>query len=133
MIGTVEVKVLSSEPRDVGQLERTYLLTVKLCGFLMFSALGVLLHFKMNTSEQETRPIESGFTFKNKVMSFLLLVVCLGSIIVNSINYSHCITHYKNREILTSNYNFLSVGLMTCIIVLLVGINVVFLIEGYQT
>lgn len=133
MIGTVEVKVLSSEPRDVGQLERTYLLTVKLCGSLLLSALGVLLHFKMNTSEQETMPVESGFTIKNKIMSLLLLVVCLGSIIVNAINYSHCITHYKNREILTSNYNFLSVGLMTCVIVLLVGINVVFLIEGYQT
>lgn len=133
MIGTVEVKVLSSEPRDVGQLERTYLLTIKLCGYLILTAVGVLLHFKMNTSEEESKPEEQGFTMKNKVMTYLLLVVCLGSIIVNLINYLHCITRYKNRVILTSNYNYLSVGLMTCIIVLFVGINVVFLIEGYQS
>lgn len=131
LLTMLPVEVSSSEPRDVGQLERTYLLTVKLCGYLIFTAIGLLLDFKMETGDAGGSNPNSILLRYSVLLTFIVLGVCLMSIMVNSVNYWLTVHRYANHSILTKNYNIMSISSMSLVFIVFAGVNIVFLYYGF--
>lgn len=121
------VHITSSEPRDVAQLERTYLSTVKLCGFLMLAAIAMMYDFRMSTSGSFTHSSHK----INQPMTYVLLGASAACMVVYVLNYFFCVHRYIHKQIQTANYNTATVGVTLAMMVVFVGINVVLLVEAY--
>ena len=132
------MKVTTSEPRDVLQSERTCLTFIRFSTALFFTALGIILGFKLDTSGKtpnstpdKGNPIFSHSKF-SKAASFILLVLALFVLILSAVNYFITIHRYAKRKIETYNFNNLTTVICMTVIVLTLGvINIVMIIEGY--
>ncbi|CAX40100.1 conserved hypothetical protein [Candida dubliniensis CD36] len=132
------MKVETSEPRDVLQSERTCLTFVRFATALFFTALGIILNFKLDTSG--TPDDNSGNNKKkyfnhtafNSAISYILLVLALFVLFVTGINYFVTINRYAKHKIATYSFNNLTTIIgMTSIIVTLMAINITMIVEGY--
>ncbi|ODV80091.1 uncharacterized protein CANTADRAFT_89676 [Suhomyces tanzawaensis NRRL Y-17324] len=130
------MEITASEPRDVLQLERTCLTFIRFACSLVFSALGMVLNFKLNTSGKPTKPHQprKGFnrTAYTTAAAFVLVVLAFAVLILSGINYLITIQRYASHKIETYNYNNMStVVCMTCVFVTLIAINVSLIVDGY--
>ncbi|KAL6454414.1 hypothetical protein SBY92_003879 [Candida maltosa Xu316] len=132
------MKVETSEPRDVLQSERTCLTFVRFSTALFFTALGIILNFKLDTSGELHDPDDNkrkkyfNHTAFNTAISYVLLVLALFVLGVTGVNYFITIDRYAKHKIATYSFNNLPtiIGL-TGVIITLMAINVTMLIEAY--
>ncbi|KAK6456078.1 uncharacterized protein RJT20DRAFT_127860 [Scheffersomyces xylosifermentans] len=131
------MKVSASEPRDVLQSERTCLTFIRFSTALFFTALGIILNFKLDTSgveETDPNPHHGGFDASTYSMavSYILLLLSLGTLILSGINYFITIKRYANHKIQTYAFNnFSTVVCITCVIITLMAISISLTIQGY--
>ncbi|CAK9437296.1 uncharacterized protein LODBEIA_P16740 [Lodderomyces beijingensis] len=134
------MKVTTSEPRDVLQSERTCLTFIRFSTALFFTALGIMLNFKLDTSGQEPaqpdpnrrkHPIFNHSKY-SKAASFMLLILALFVLVLSAVNYFITVNRYARHKIATYNFNNLTtMACMTGIVFTLGVINITMLIEGY--
>lgn len=127
------LEVLLSEPRDVLQSERTLLSFVRFAAALYFTAVGMILGFKLQSSEDKTGG-GSGPHFRigtyTHVISMILIVLALSTLIVSAVNYFKTVRRYSQRRIHTYGTNNLTLMIcVTAVVITLVGINVSLIIE----
>lgn len=126
---TLLMKVSTSEPRDLLQLERTCLTFVRLASSLFFTALGIMLNFKLDTSGGSQK---SSSTLFSVTVSFILLGLGFAALVISGIDYFITIDRYAKHKIDTYNFtNFSTVICMTCIIITLMGISISLIVEEY--
>lgn len=131
------LKVLTSEPRDVLQLERTCLTFIRFSTALFFTALGIILNFKLDTSgdKQPTDPSDRYKKYHTRFatgMSYALLFFSLIVLIISGVNYFITVLRYAQRKIQTYSFNnFSTMIVMTGIIITLAAINISMLIDEY--
>lgn len=127
------MKVSASEPRDVLQLERTFLSFIRFATSLFFTALGIVVNFKLDSSgksEQNEPPFQS--SQYSTVISFILFVLSFCVLVISGVNYFITIKRYAKHKIETYNFNNLATVIcMTSIIITLIAISVSLIIEGY--
>lgn len=126
------LEVLLSEPRDVLQSERTLLSFVRFAAALYFTAVGMILGFKLQSSEDKTGG--SGPQFRSRtythVISMILIVLALSTLIVSAVNYFKTVRRYSQRRIHTYGTNNLTLMIcVTAVVITLVGINVSLIVE----
>ena len=131
------MKVETSEPR-VLQLERTCLTFVRFSTALFFTALGIILNFKLDTSGSPDD--NSGNNKKNisitrhSIVPYLIYYLFLPCFVlcVTGVNYFVTINRYAKHKIATYSFNNLTTIIgMTSIIVTLMAINITMIVEGY--
>ena len=131
------MKVETSEPRDVLQLERTCLTFVRFSTALFFTALGIILNFKLDTSgspddNSGNNKKNISITAFNSAISYILLVLALFVLCVTGVNYFVTMNRYAKHKIATYSFNNLTTIIgMTSIIVTLMAINITMIVEGY--
>ncbi|KAI3404994.2 hypothetical protein KGF56_002159 [Candida oxycetoniae] len=132
------IKVATSEPRDVLQSERTCLTFVRFAAALFFTALGIILNFKLDTSGNNLldkpgkHPRGFNHSKYSQAASFVMLILSLLVLVISTINYFITINRYAQRKIETYNFNNLTTMIcMTGIIVSLGVINITMIIEGF--
>ena len=128
------IKVSASEPRDVLQLERTCLSFIRFAASLFFTALGIVINFKLDSSghngKKKQRPFNS--SKYSTVVSFILLALSFSVLVISGINYFVTVKRYAKHKIETYNFNnIVTVICMTSIILTLMGISISLIIEGY--
>lgn len=131
----VIMKVSASEPRDVLQLERTLLSFIRFATSLFFTALGIVINFKLDSSgksgNNKKRPPFNSSTYST-VASFVLFGLSLCVLIISGVNYFITIQRYAKHKIETYNFNNIATVIcMTCIIITLIAISISLIIEGY--
>lgn len=129
------MKVSASEPRDVLQLERTLLSFIRFATSLFFTALGIVINFKLDSSgksgNNKKRPPFNSSTYST-VASFVLFGLSLCVLIISGVNYFITIKRYAKHKIETYNFNNIATVIcMTCIIITLIAISISLIIEGY--
>ncbi|KAK6459960.1 hypothetical protein DFJ63DRAFT_321235 [Scheffersomyces coipomensis] len=130
------MKVSSSEPRDVLQSERTCLTFIRFSTSLFFTALGIIVNFKFNSSGQ---PIDDdnprgrfNASLYSTIVSYVLLLLSLATLVLSGINYFITVQRYANHKINTYSFNnFSTVIVMTCVIITLIAISISLIVEGY--
>ncbi|KAI5958875.1 hypothetical protein KGF57_002309 [Candida theae] len=132
------MKVVSSEPRDVLQSERTFLTFTRFATSLFFTALGIILNFKLDTSgddkskSQDERKSGFNHTKFSVAVSYLLLVLSLFVLVVSGSSYYITINRYAQHKIATYNFNNLpTAACITGVIITLIAINVTLIVEGF--
>ncbi|KAI5968226.1 hypothetical protein CANMA_002442 [Candida margitis] len=134
------MKVVSSEPRDVLQSERTFLTFTRFATALFFTALGIILNFKFDTSGDSTKnsPSEAGpkhrfnHTKYSVAVSYILLVLSLFVLVFSGLSYYVTINRYAQHKIATYNFNNLpTAACITGVIITLIVINVTLIVEGF--
>ncbi|KAI5962503.1 uncharacterized protein KGF55_003579 [Candida pseudojiufengensis] len=128
------MKVVSSEPRDVLQSERTCLTFIRFSTALFFTALGIILNFKFDTSGEPDHDKHRRFSHKKYsiAISYILLILSFLVLLVSGVNYFITINRYARHKIDTYNFNnFTTAICITGIILTLVAINITMIIEGY--
>ncbi|CUM54725.1 uncharacterized protein AC631_04244 [Debaryomyces fabryi] len=127
------MKVSSSEPRDVLQLERTFLSFIRFATSLFFTALGIVINFKLDSSGKSGKKEPPFNNSKySTVISFILFVLSLCVLVISGVNYFITIKRYAKHKIETYNFNNLATVIcMTSIIITLIAISVSLIIEGY--
>lgn len=129
---TLLLKITASEPRDVLQLERTALTFIRFACTLFFAALAIMLDFRFVTGQTSdtTLPV-SGVAFATAT-SFILLALSLTLLIICGINYFVTVRQCAGHKIITSGVNHYGTILcMSSLVVVLVGICVSLVIQGY--
>ncbi|CAG91085.2 DEHA2G23760p [Debaryomyces hansenii CBS767] len=129
------MKVSASEPRDVLQSERTLLSFIRFATSLFFTALGIVINFKLDSSgksgNNKKRPPFNSSTYST-VASFVLFGLSLCVLIISGVNYFITIQRYAKHKIETYNFNNIATVIcMTCIIITLIAISISLIIEGY--
>lgn len=132
----IVMKVSSSEPRDALQLERTCLTFIRFACTLFFTAIGIALNFRFDTSSasdnNDSDDIIPKQSIYSKVISFILIGLSLAVLIVSGISYFITINRYAEHKI--KNYGFNNFTSMICIssvVLTLMGISISLLVEGY--
>lgn len=128
------MKVSASEPRDVLQLERTFLSFIRFATSLFFTALGIVIRFKLDSSGNDEKEGKQPFdpTEYSTAVSYILFFFSLSVLIVSGINYFVTIKRYAKHKIETYNFNNMATVIcMTCIILILMAISISLIIEGY--
>lgn len=130
------MKVVSSEPRDVLQSERTFLTFTRFATALFFTALGIILNFKFDTSGDKSHENEQKHKFNHTkfsiAVSYILLVLSLFVLVVSGSSYYITINRYAQHKIATYNFNNLpTAACITGVIITLIVINVTLIVEGY--
>ncbi|CCG23317.1 hypothetical protein CORT_0D04770 [Candida orthopsilosis Co 90-125] len=133
------MKVVSSEPRDVLQSERTFLTFTRFATALFFTALGIILNFKFDTSgdatkspDEEDQKHRFNHTKFSVAVSYILLVLSLFVLVVSGSSYYITINRYAQHKIATYNFNNLpTAACITGVIITLIVINVTLIVEGF--
>ncbi|CAD1808359.1 hypothetical protein K4G60_g1003 [Candida parapsilosis] len=134
------MKVVSSEPRDVLQSERTFLTFTRFATALFFTALGIILNFKFDTSgddaakspDEEDQKHNFNHTKFSVAVSYILLVLSLFVLVVSGSSYCITINRYAQHKIATYNFNNLpTAACITGVIITLIVINVTLIVEGF--
>lgn len=131
----VIMKVSTSEPRDVLQLERTCLTFIRFAASLFFTALGIIINFKLDSSGKKSsgnknKPFDT--SKYSIVVSFILFALSFAVLVVSGINYFVTVKRYADHKIQTYNFNNIATVIcMTFVIVTLVAINISLIVEGY--
>ncbi|RCK62593.1 hypothetical protein Cantr_09301 [Candida viswanathii] len=134
------LKVETSEPRDVLQLERTCLTFVRFSTALFFTALAMILNFKIDTSGESgndtgnNRKRKKYFNHNafNTSVSYILLVLSLFVLGVSGVNYFITVNRYAKHKIATYSFNNLTTIIgVTGVILTLMVINITMIIEAY--
>ncbi|OVF04337.1 hypothetical protein A9F13_28g00374 [Clavispora lusitaniae] len=124
--------VSSSEPRDVLQSERTLLSFVRFATSLNFTAIGMILNFRLDTSSGDGDSGSGHFddTTFNSVVSFILVVLAFGTLIVSGWNYFRTVRKYSQKRIHTRSTNNMSmVVCVSAAVMTLIGINISLVVE----
>lgn len=123
------MKVSSLEPRDVLQTERTCLTFIRFSTTLFFTALGIVLNFRLESDGKGKKTAQSTFS---KVVAYALLTLSIATLLVSGVNYFLVVNRYAMHKISTTNAtSFASMMCVTGVIITLVGINIGLIIEGY--
>ena len=124
---TLVIKIVSSEPRDVLNLEITCLLFIQFSTSLFMSALGVMLNFRLDTSgnAQRGRDNSSNIT----AISFMLVGLSLVVMVVAGINYFVSVDRYARHKVRVQFSKFISVFSLTSTIVILIAINLYLIVD----
>ncbi|RCK59544.1 hypothetical protein Cantr_07609 [Candida viswanathii] len=134
------LKVETSEPRDVLQLERTCLTFVRFSTALFFTALAIILNFKIDTSGEsdndtgDDRDRKKYFNHNafNTSASYILLVLSLFVLGISGVNYFITIDRYAKHKIATYSFNNLTTIIgVTGVILTLMAINITMIVEAY--
>ncbi|KAI5954438.1 hypothetical protein KGF54_002213 [Candida jiufengensis] len=129
------MKVVSSEPRDVLQSERTCLTFIRFSTALFFTALGIILNFKFDTSgdsKDENKHRRFSHRKYSIAISYILLILSFLVLVVSGVNYFITIRRYARHKIYTYSFNnFTTAICITGIILTLVAINITMIVEGY--
>lgn len=138
------LKVETSEPRDALQLERTCLTFIRFATALFFTALGIILNFRIDTSgalndgggddndDDDHKKKYFNHTAFNTSVSYILLVLSVFILIVSGINYFITIDRYAKHKIATYSFNNLTTIIgVTGIIITLMAINITMIIEAF--
>lgn len=133
------MKVVSSEPRDVLQSERTFLTFTRFATALFFTALGIILNFKFDTSgdatkspDEEDQKHRFNHTKFSVSVSYILLVLSLFVLVVSGSSYYITINRYAQHKIATYNFNNLpTAACITGVIITLIVINATLIVEGF--
>ncbi|KAK6204598.1 uncharacterized protein RJT21DRAFT_9727 [Scheffersomyces amazonensis] len=134
---TLVMKVSASEPRDVLQSERTCLTFIRFSTSLFFTALGIIVNFKFDSSGEKTTPTSPPHSHFNAslystVVSYILLILALATLVLSAVNYFITVTRYANHKIDTYSFNnFATVICMTCVIITLMGASISLIVQGY--
>lgn len=127
------IPVSLSEPRDVLQSERTLLTFVRFALSLNFTAIGMILNFRIETSPSE--PDQGHFDDKkfNHAVSFVLVSLALCTLFISGWNYFRTVKKYSQKRIHTrATSNTLMIGCVTAAVLTLIGINVSLIAESYM-
>ncbi|KAK6866932.1 hypothetical protein K6H11_005421 [Candida tropicalis] len=135
------LKVETSEPRDVLQSERTCLTFVRFSTALFFTALGIILNFRIDTSRHPHDGNSNNDNHHKKkffnhslfstAVSYILLALSLFILAVSGVNYFITIDRYAKHKIATNSFNNLTIIGITGIIITLMAINITMIIEAY--
>lgn len=124
------LKIESSEPRDVLQLERTFLTFLRFSLSLLFTALAIFQHFRLDTSGSHDpfRPY-NGITVP---IAFILVGLALFALMLSTFNYFVTVQRYAQHKISIGGvYNKATVVCMTLIMVSMIGICVLLIVDSY--
>lgn len=128
---SVRLKIESSEPRDVLQLERTFLTFLRFSMSLIFTSLAIVQHFRLNTSGKSD-PFRPRTRFTVPV-SFTLVGLAVFALSVSAVNYFVTVNRYAQHKIQTHGvYNAATVVCMTCIMVGMIALCTLLIIESYM-
>lgn len=128
------MKISSSEPRDLLQLEQTYLIFLRFGTTLFITSLGIVLNFKFDSSK-------SGRKFKkdflkaskfSKAIAYILIALSIFVLVLSTLNYFNAVKRYANRKIHTRVHNTVTVVSMTAIMLILMGISILLIVEAYK-
>ncbi|KAG2736193.1 hypothetical protein G9P44_000283 [Scheffersomyces stipitis] len=136
------MKVSTSEPRDVLQSERTTLTFIRFATSLFFTALGIILNFKLNSSGVDSDDPGSGspehrhghfnVSTYSTIVSYILLILALATLVISGINYFITIQRYANHKIQVYSFNNITTVIcVTCIIITLMVISISLIVQGY--
>ena len=127
------MKVSLSEPRDVLQTERTTLTFVRFATTLFFTAMGMILNFRINSSGNPSLGYRHPFSeWSSTIILFVLIVLALFTLILLGVNYMFSIRRYADHKIHTHGFsNKLTAVCVTAVVLALAAICVLFIIEGY--
>lgn len=125
--------VTLSEPRDVLQSERTLLTFVRFTTSLYFTAIGMILGFRLQSAgEPTTEPSLPNFndSLFNRIISFLLISLAFATLVMSGINYFRTVRRYSQKRIHTYGFNNTTMMIcVTAIVVTLIGINISLIVE----
>lgn len=128
------IEVTLSEPRDVLQSERTYLSFIRFSVSLYFTAIGMILGFRLLSSDKPGGDHRSGFNkiVFNHIIAYLLIFLSFATLMVCAINYYKTVRRYSQKRIHTyAASNTIMVACVTAIVFSLVAINVSMIVERY--
>ncbi|CAN3474172.1 hypothetical protein DICA0_A05974 [Diutina catenulata] len=129
------MEVSASEPRDVLQSERTTLTFTRFATTLMFTALGMILNFKINSTGEGKEPEHHASDFSRwcqTVVSYVLLVLSLFTLILSGVNYMVTVRRYANHKIQTFAFNnWVTAVCFSAVVITLAAVCVLFIVEGY--
>lgn len=128
------LEVSLSEPRDVLQSERTFLTFIRFSVSLYFTAIGMILGFRLqsvNALVNHTNPNFNKNAF-NHAISYLLIFLSFAILLICSLNYFKTVRRYSQKRIHTyAASNRAMVICVTAIVVTLIAINVLMIVERY--
>lgn len=124
------LKVESSEPRDVLQLERTFLTFLRFSTSLLFTALVVFQHFRLDTSGQDDpNPTSNRFSAP---VAFCLVGLGVFALAISAVNYFNTVDRYARHKIrIHSVHNRSTVVCMSCIMVGMIALCVLMIVDSY--
>lgn len=127
------MKVSLSEPRDVLQTERTTLTFVRFATTLFFTAMGMILNFRINSLGKPSTGHRHPFSeWCSTIILFILIILALFTLVLLGVNYMFAIRRYADHKIQTYGFsNTLTAVCFTAVVVALAAICVLFIIEGY--
>ncbi|SGZ55944.1 CIC11C00000005012 [Sungouiella intermedia] len=129
------IDITLSEPRDVLQSERTYLSFIRFSVSLYFTAIGMILGFRLLSSDGPTHGTHPGFnkTLFNHIIAYLLIFLSFATLLVCAINYFKTVRRYSQRRIHTyAASNTIIIACVTAIVVALIAINISMIVERYK-
>ncbi|KAJ8140535.1 hypothetical protein OY671_006274 [Metschnikowia pulcherrima] len=126
------IRVDLSEPRDVLQSERTFLGFIRFALSLYFTAIGLILGFRLKSDSDGDSGAKNTFSLFNKVVSFMLVFLAFSTLAMAAVNYFRTVRRYSQRKIRThGTNNTVSVVCVTAVVVTLAGLNVSLIVERY--
>lgn len=127
------LEISLSEPRDILQSERTLLTFVRFTTSLYFTAIGMILGFRLRSSGEPTlEPTTPNFndSLFNRIVSFTLIALAFATLILSGVNYFRTVRRYSQKRIHTYGFNNATMVIcVTAIVVTLIGINVSLIVE----
>ncbi|CUM62901.1 uncharacterized protein PRCAT00000460001 [Priceomyces carsonii] len=128
---SLTLKVQTSEPRDILQLERTCLSFIRFTTALFFTALGIILNFKIDSSNDGGGSHKLHHSY-SAAISFLVLILAAVLLIVSLLNYLTSVDRYATGKIKTYRFNNLhTVIIMTGVVLAVTSICIILIIEEY--
>ncbi|ODQ80583.1 hypothetical protein BABINDRAFT_7299 [Babjeviella inositovora NRRL Y-12698] len=121
----------TSQPRDGLQAERTTLTFTRFSATLAFTSVAMVLNYRLESS---SLPEDDGFHRSKFTLpvGILLITLALSSLVVSGFNYVKTIRHYASGKIKTVS-SLPTILLVSCIVVVLLGINIGLIIDGYSS
>lgn len=128
------IEITLSEPRDVLQSERTFLTFIRFSVSIYFTAIGMILGFRLQSVESPIGRKNPNFNENafNHAISYLLIFLSFAILLICSMNYFKTVRRYSQKRIHTyAASNTAMVVCVTAIVVTLIAINVSMIVERY--
>lgn len=127
------IPVSLSEPRDVLQSERTFLTFIRFALSLNFTAIGMILNFRIQTSDTTTSPGNFNDRMFNRAVSFVLVSLSLSTIFISGWNYFRTVRKYSQNRIHTrATSNSLMVICISAAVLTLICVNISLIVESFM-
>lgn len=121
--------VAYSEPRDVLASERTCLSFVRFATALFFASVGIILNFRINSSEQPMPTIHTS----SVIISYILLSLSSLILVISIVNYLKTVKRYASNYIKVDAYDGkATVTLVSAVVLCLLGVNIALLVESFS-